>query len=332
VEDGKYKINGTHSLKLVDVGGTGNTVPFTLGATLLVVFRDVKEPYRAIVVYDGGFVMNQGSEFITQTMKGFYQAADTADTKLSMITGEGQLNFYDRVLVNGKVLMTDAFVGPSWEDKTFIFNNSASGFDPAYGAITNKDRATVTIDHTGSSSFDCLTGGAWILNTPVVDVDKDGLVDNVEDFSINPNTITDQNPAGDVWRDPIDRPLPDIKAMGASSNHPDLFIEIGAMWAGRGNRRAHPRDHLGEYAVRQNRRGGHGDRYCWSPSLAECDGAETDGRRVGGGAGAESDPGSFRCRRRVGVRHRIRPRRRCLPRFGWRPRRRVREGSRLRQQ
>ncbi len=76
VVDGKYAINGTHSLKLVDVGGGGNQVPFTLGATLLVVFRDVKEPYRAIVVYDGSFVMNQGSDFVTQTMRGFYQASD----------------------------------------------------------------------------------------------------------------------------------------------------------------------------------------------------------------------------------------------------------------
>ena len=61
VVDGKYDVTDTHSLKLAGVGGTGNTVPFTLGATLLVVYRDVKDPYRAIVVYDGGFVMNQGS-------------------------------------------------------------------------------------------------------------------------------------------------------------------------------------------------------------------------------------------------------------------------------
>ena len=52
------------------------------------------------------------------------------------------------------------------------------------------------MDHDGLSAYDCLTGGAWILSTPVVDVDKDGLVDGVEDSSINPEPTAE--PAGDV--------------------------------------------------------------------------------------------------------------------------------------
>src|SRR5262245_55913658 len=223
VVDGKYAVNGTHSLRLVDTGSNGNTVPFTLGATLVVVFRDVKEPYRAIVIYDGGFVMNNGSEFITQTMKGFYQASDSSTARLSMVTGEGQDGFYDRVLVNGKVLGENVFNGPSWEHHDFSFSNSDPALSPI---ITGKDRATVRIDHDSQNSFDCLTGGAWILSVPVVDADKDGLVDNVEDGSFNPN-----EPPGTPWLDPVGRPLPDIHAMGASSSQPDLFVEIGAMWA-----------------------------------------------------------------------------------------------------
>ena len=230
VVDGKYAVNGSHALKLVDVGGNGNTVPFTLGATLLVVFRDVKEPYRAIVVYDGGFVMNQGSDVVTQTMKGFYQASDSSPARLSMVVGEGQSGFYDRVLANGKVLGENVFNGPSWEHTDFSFSNSDTSLTPA---ITDRDRATIRIDHGSSNSYDCLTGGAWVLSTPVVDADKDGLVDKVEDFSLNPN-----EPAtpGTPWMDPAGRPLPDIHRMQASSSQPDLFIEIGAMWAGANTR------------------------------------------------------------------------------------------------
>src|SRR5215471_4426377 len=191
VVDGRYAVNGTHSLKLVDTGSNGNTVPFTLGATLVMVFRDVKEPYRAIVIYDGGFVMNNGSDFITQTMTGFYQASDSSPARLSMVTGEGQTGFYDRVLVNGKVLGENVFNGPSWEHHDFSFSNSDAALSPI---ITGKDRATVRIDHGTLNSFDCLTGGAWVLSTPVVDADKDGLVDNVEDFSLNPNEPSTPTP------------------------------------------------------------------------------------------------------------------------------------------
>ena len=52
------------------------------------------------------------------------------------------------------------------------------------------------------------------------------LVDAVEDSS----TVTNPNDPGfgNPWKDPNGQVLPDIHAMGASSTHMDLFVEVGA--------------------------------------------------------------------------------------------------------
>ena len=68
-----------------------------------------------------------------------------------------------------------------------------------------------------SASFDCLTGGAFILSTEVQDTDFDGLLDKWE-------TST-------AGLDPNGEPLPDLKAMGALPNRKDLFVEINALKA-----------------------------------------------------------------------------------------------------
>ena len=72
---------------------------------------------------------------------------------------------------------------------------------------------------------------AWaaiIFSTSVKDDDHDGLPDGLEDASgglLNPPitlpTLANPNPAGE--------PLPNVNAMGASSGHPDLFVEVNGM-------------------------------------------------------------------------------------------------------
>src|SRR5207249_3075869 len=80
--------------------------------------------------------------------------------------------------------------------------------------------ATTTVDHSNSSPYDCLAWGAMVFSTPVVDSDKDGLPDALEASGM----------AGSLpWKNPDDRPLPDLHAMGASPAHKDLFVEINAM-------------------------------------------------------------------------------------------------------
>src|SRR5206468_2823290 len=66
--------------------------------------------------------------------------------------------------------------------------------------------------------YDCLAWAAIIFSTTVQDTDGDGLPDMLEDVS--------------GLKEPTGELLPDLRAMGASSRHKDLFIEIGAMRAG----------------------------------------------------------------------------------------------------
>src|SRR5262245_65151685 len=94
------------------------------------------------------------------------------------------------------------------------------------------ETATTTVDHSGGGGYDCLTWGAVIFSTAVKDTDPsndpdpgapsgDGLPDGLED-------------AVSGLLDPDGQPLPNLNAMGASSSHRDLFIEVNAMWAAPG--------------------------------------------------------------------------------------------------
>src|SRR5207249_1217180 len=85
----KRVANGTFEIKLPDAG-TGNSVPSTAGATLVVVYRDPTQPLRSIVFYNGGFTMDQSTQGFTLTMLGFYQASSTSPTaKMTHIVGDG---------------------------------------------------------------------------------------------------------------------------------------------------------------------------------------------------------------------------------------------------
>ena len=119
---GRTIIGGTHAIRLPDSGG-GNQVPFTLGASLVVIYRTSSDPLRAIVLYDGGFTMDHGSDSFSLTVAGFYQSS-LLDPKarLIMIVGDGQSNFSERVLFNGHVIASNPFtgaLGDSWDSPTF---------------------------------------------------------------------------------------------------------------------------------------------------------------------------------------------------------------------
>ncbi len=86
---------------------------------------------------------------------------------------------------------------------------------PRYG-----EQVTTEVDHASATPYDCLAWSAIIFSTPVKDADEDGLPDGLEDNS--------------GLKSPDGKPLPDLNAMGASSLHKDLFVEVGAMQAGPG--------------------------------------------------------------------------------------------------
>ena len=132
------------------------------------------------------------------------------------MVGNGSSNFSERLLFNGAPIDTNAFT-TGWDTKTYP-NPTSPGLVLSPGASS----ATIGIDHL-SSQFDCLNGGTFVLSTNVQDVDEDGLIDAIEDSSVD----SSQKP----WATPDNQLLPDIHAMKAGSDKKDIFIEVGAMRA-----------------------------------------------------------------------------------------------------
>jgi hypothetical protein len=183
----QWLLNGPHKVTLRDSGGTGNTVPFTLGASLVIVYREVNQPFSAIVMYDGGFVMNQGSDEVTQKLEGFYHAAEEPSAKLSVIIGEGQSNFSEQVLFNNDtahVLATNPFiseVGAAWDNPTFLIDNTHN--QDLQSGLAGDASAIVTINHDAFTPYDCLSGGAFIFRTTIEDDEEADLVGDRDDVA-----------------------------------------------------------------------------------------------------------------------------------------------------
>jgi len=212
---GKHLVTGTQEVKLPDAG-SGNSVPSTAGASLVVVYRDPTQPLRAIVIYDGGYTMDQSTQQMSQTIAGFYQAATPA-AKMTHIVGDGQPNFSERLLFNGTQLgPLNPFVGalgpaadPAWDNVTFDVTLSGPN-EPVTTAVDHGDPAF--------TPFDCLSWGAIVFSTAVKDTDNDGLLDVWESSST-------------PILDPNGQPLPNLAAMGADPNVQDIFVQIGYMEA-----------------------------------------------------------------------------------------------------
>ena len=102
--------------------------------------------------------------------------------------------------------------------------NPVSGPQSGFG-----ETVTTTVTHQpANGGTDCLTWGAVVFSTSVADVDNDGLPDGLE----NSTSGLNDPPSPDAPT--IERPLPNLNAMGASSGHKDLFVEVGAMRANAG--------------------------------------------------------------------------------------------------
>ena len=202
---GKYKVNGAYQVQLPD----DNAVK-ALGASLVVIYRDTDttKPLKAIVLYDGAYTMDQSTEGMFQSIKGFYDGG--ASARLTHIVGSGQANKSEIVRFNGTAVATNPFdssEGPGWDNPTFVIDGVE--------LVGLPTEVTTSVDHEGFSTFDCLTWAATIYETPVKDTDGDGLLDAWE------------SPAPPS--DPYGQPLPNLYAMGARDNHKDIFIELGYM-------------------------------------------------------------------------------------------------------
>jgi hypothetical protein len=216
--DGRFVGNGNYTVQVPDSGPNGNTVPIALGASLVLVYRDPRLPFNAIVIYDGGYTMNQSQDSMTQTIKGFYQAAGTTG-RITHIVGSGQANKMENLRLPGTDTLTNsstivnpfaAIAGANWDNPTYNLTNVAVSSSPQYG-----DSVTTSVDHLGFGTFDCLSWGAVIFRTAAKDSDGDGELDLWETAS----GLTDPN----------GHALPNLPAMGADPNTKDLFVELGYM-------------------------------------------------------------------------------------------------------
>src|SRR5688572_29094035 len=203
--------------------GLGNLVPQTAGASLFVVYRHLAEPLTKIVVYEGVHVQPFGVA-TTQTLRGFLQASANPKAKLTHITGGSAPNETDRLwftagartlLANNPFPASSDASDRTWSNKTYDVSAlmGSIGSHPEYG-----QQVITEIDHRKSTPYDCLSWGAMIFSTTVKHQDRDGLIDLLED-------------SNSTLKEPTGAPLPNLKAMGATSTVRDLFLEVGAMKA-----------------------------------------------------------------------------------------------------
>ena len=122
--------SGGFSVSVPD-GGTGGSLPLAQGAGLVVVYRDASKPFKSIVIYNGGFSLNNATDMFSLGLAGFYQPATAGATaRLTPLVADGQANFGENVALsaldgNGATLSTATFPnhfvgaqGADWDNTT----------------------------------------------------------------------------------------------------------------------------------------------------------------------------------------------------------------------
>ena len=171
VLNGQPSTNGTYQVRVRDSGSNGNTTPLAQGASLVVIYQVANAPLRSVVIYDGAYSMNNTTQNMFVTLRGFYQssaAPGSMDGHLTHLVANGQANFTERLYFNGNPVADNPFIsaqGASWD------NYSVSVPVP-----DNVDNVTTQVLPT-TSNLPCLSWGAVIFSTPVKDTDSDGLLD-----------------------------------------------------------------------------------------------------------------------------------------------------------
>lgn len=104
--NGNVAPNTSYTVRLADSGKSGS-VPFTLGATLVIVYRLLAPtvPLNAVVIYDGSYAPSNTAQIVSQPMLGFFQAGNDQTaapiaTKITHIVGNGQSNKIQQVYLN----------------------------------------------------------------------------------------------------------------------------------------------------------------------------------------------------------------------------------------
>ena len=228
---GKYLVNGQHTVTLPEKAG--NNATQSAGATLVIVYRDPSLPLKKVLLFDGAYSQPEGAAML-ESLRGFYKSG-AASASLTYAVGTGGNNQTEAVLFNNTVVSTtDPFpqTSPS-SDRSWATTTYGSN---VLGPLMSLDKnngdgygETATTGITASAKPQaCRTVAAIVFSTTVADVDHDGIPDGIEDVDPTFGRITNDPPTAS---NPAGALLPNLNAMGASSAHPDIFIEINAMYA-----------------------------------------------------------------------------------------------------
>jgi hypothetical protein len=233
---GDISANGTYEVRLPSVG---SSAPLTLGATLVIIYRVLSPdvPLNLIVIYDGAFSAGNTMLNMTQTVQGFYEAAQNPVSRLTHIVGSGQSNKFQTVKLNGIVLPSlyprgqPPFPGyyGSWDNTTWTFPYPGNTVPPNYpanpvpGGVGSLPSATTMVVPT-TSNAGCVSWGAVIFSTTVQNTDNDGLLDVWKtnhgycDASVNEGVCAKTDPS---WVD--------LTGAGMPGDGKDVFVQLDYM-------------------------------------------------------------------------------------------------------
>ena len=210
---GKVLPNTSYTVSLPDSGGGGsqstgstNQLFRTSGASLLIVYRDkTTRPFSAEVIYHGGQTQDPEHTLWSLQLKGFYQAMATSAATVSFMVADGDQSKTETLVLEGGGSTLNPFqstAGPGWDSPTFP-------------VTTTLNQSDIDIEVTQPTSMDCLSYVGVAANVPVVDADRDGLIDDLETASAENQKF-----------DPAGRELPRLGDMGALAGVPDIFFEF----------------------------------------------------------------------------------------------------------
>ena len=218
-----------HTVTLPDAGN-GNNAPVSAGASLVVIYRDPRQPLRKILIYDGiGVLPKTEGATLQQPIRGIYQSRADSDARLTQIAAASQPNGTDRLFFSSSrattLLANDPFPGTSnASDRSWTASTANIGQLQLMTPGTARqpydgfgETVTVTVDHTKLTPYDCLSWGAIIFSTAVADIDDDGAPDGVEDRVAGLHLDADGSE------------LPNLPAMGGSSQHKDIYFQMDGM-------------------------------------------------------------------------------------------------------
>ena len=212
---GNVLANGTYEIRLPSVGPS---TPLTLGATLVLIYRVLSPnvPLNSIVIYDGDFAPGGSLLTMTQTVQGFYDAAESPISRLTHIVGQGKSNKFENVYLNNAPLPSlygnglppfPGFYGGStgygWDNTTWTFGANSN-------PVHDDDASATTMVAPTTSNMGCVSWGAVIFSTTVQNSDNDGLLDVWKKNQGYTDVGTGQH----------------VDLTGATSGQQDVFIQM----------------------------------------------------------------------------------------------------------